>query len=102
MSQLDKIKKEIEELREELRLYDYQYYVQDQPTTSDAKYDKLFGQLLKLEEEYPQLVTPDSPTKRVGGAPAKEFEPAKHIIPLLSLANAFSVEDLQAFDKRVK
>ncbi len=97
-----KIKKEIERLREEIRYHDYKYYIENQPVISDKEYDALMQRLIRLEEEYPQFITPDSPTQRVGGAPAEEFEESKHIVPLLSLSNAFSFEELEAFDKRVK
>ena len=97
-----KVKKEIERLRDEIRYHDYKYYIENQPVISDKEYDQLMQQLIKLEEKYPQFVTPDSPTQRVGGAPAEGFEEAKHIVPLLSLSNAFSFDDLEAFDKRVK
>ncbi len=96
------IKKEIEKLREEIRYHDYKYYIENQPVISDKEYDALMQKLIKLEEKYPQFITPDSPTQRVGGAPAEEFEESKHIVPLLSLSNAFSFNDLEAFDKRVK
>jgi len=96
------IYKEIEKLREEIRYHDYKYYIENQPVISDKEYDQLMQKLIKLEEKYPQFVTPDSPTQRVGGAPAEEFEESKHIVPLLSLSNAFSFDDLEAFDKRVK
>ncbi|MFH1783460.1 MAG: NAD-dependent DNA ligase LigA [bacterium] len=102
MSSPEKVKKETEHLREEIRLYDYKYYVENNSVISDARYDKLLQKLIALEEEHPELITPDSPTQRVGGTPSKEFEPSKHILPLLSLSNAFSEEDLHAFDKRVK
>ena len=85
------IKKEIEKLREEIRFHDYKYYIENQPVISDKKYDALMQKLIKLEEKYPQFITPDSPTQRVGGAPAEEFEESKHIVPLLSLSNAFSL-----------
>ncbi|MBU4310788.1 NAD-dependent DNA ligase LigA, partial [bacterium] len=99
---VEKIKKEIERLREEIRYHDYKYYIENQPVISDKEYDALMQKLIKLEEKYPQFITPDSSTQRVGGAPAEEFGEAKHIVPLLSLSNAFSFEDLEAFDKRVK
>ncbi len=102
MSRLDKIKKEIEKLRGEICFHDYKYYLENQPAISDAQYDGLLQKLIKLEEEYPQFITSDSPTQRVGGMTAKEFEPAQHIVSLLSLANAFSDDELYAFDKRVK
>ncbi len=97
-----RIKKEIEKLREEIRYHDHKYYIENQPVISDKEYDQLMQRLIKLEEKYPQFITPDSPTQRVGGAPAEEFEESKHIVPLLSLSNAFSFNDLEAFDKRVK
>jgi DNA ligase (NAD+) len=97
-----KIEKEIEKLREEIRYHNYKYYIEDQPVISDREYDQLMQRLIKLEEKYPQFTTPDSPTQRVGGAPAEGFEESRHIVPLLSLANAFSFSDLEAFDKRVK
>ncbi len=96
------IKKDIEKLRDEIRYHDYKYYIENQPVISDKEYDALMQKLIKIEEKYPQFITPDSPTQRVGGAPAEEFEESKHIVPLLSLSNAFSFDDLEAFDKRVK
>jgi DNA ligase (NAD+) len=95
-------KKEIEQLRHKIREHDYKYYVQDRPVISDSEYDQLMQRLIALEEKYPQFITPDSPTQRVGGAPAEQFLEAKHTVPLLSLANAFSFDDLEAFDRRVK
>ncbi len=97
-----KVKKEIEKLRDEIRYHDYKYYIENQPIISDKEYDQLMQKLIKLEEKYPKLITSDSPTQRVGGAPAEEFEESRHIVSLLSLSNAFSFDDLEAFDKRVK
>lgn len=97
-----KIKNEIETLRKKIEEHNYKYYVENNPAISDAEYDRLFQTLLDLETQYPQFKTPDSPTQRVGAKPAKEFTSVKHLIPMLSLANAFNDADLLAFDKRVK
>jgi len=96
------IQERVEKLREEIRRYDYYYYVLNQPLISDAEYDKLFRELLELERQYPELVTPDSPTQRVGAPPAEEFAPVEHAIPMLSLANCFDDEELEEWDDRVR
>lgn len=95
------IQERIAKLREEIRRYDYYYYVLNQPLISDAEYDKLFRELLELEQRYPELVTPDSPTQRVGAPPAEEFAPVEHAIPMLSLQNCFQDEELEAWADRV-
>lgn len=95
------IQNQIKELREKIRIYDYHYYVLDDPLVPDAEYDRCFKQLQQLEQESPQLITPDSPTQRVGGEPSQAFEPLSHRKPMLSLGNVFSDEELQAFMKRV-
>jgi DNA ligase (NAD+) len=95
-------KKKIEELRKKIRHHDHLYYVLDKPEISDAAYDKLFRELQALEKEHPELITPDSPTQRVGGAPLKTFKTYKHKRPLLSLDNAMNEEDLMDFDRRVR
>jgi DNA ligase (NAD+) len=89
-------------LRREIAAHDHRYYVLDAPTVSDAEYDSLFRELLDLEAHHPDLVTPDSPTQRVGGAPAAAFEAVAHRVPMLSLNNAFSDEEAEAFDRRVR
>ncbi|HEY0840049.1 MAG TPA: NAD-dependent DNA ligase LigA, partial [Vulgatibacter sp.] len=94
--------KRIEILRDEIREHDRRYYVLDAPVISDAAYDALFRELQALEAEHPDLVTPESPTQRVGGAPAEGFEKVVHRVPMLSLANAFSDEDLDDFDTRLR
>ncbi len=99
---LEAVKKRIEELREEIRKHDYHYYVLNQPLISDAEYDRLFRELQELEEKYPQFVTPDSPTQRVGAPPAEEFRPVRHAIPMLSLQNCFSEEEFLEWDRRVR
>ena len=102
MTNLPAIKKEIEKLRQEIEYHNYQYYVEDSPVLTDAEYDRLMQQLIALEEQHPQFKSPDSPTQRVGAKPAREFATVKHLLPMLSLANAFTMEDIQSFDKRVK
>jgi DNA ligase (NAD+) len=88
-------------LRDQLNRHNYLYYVLDAPEIPDSEYDKLFRELQALEAEYPELHSPDSPTRRVGSAPLKEFGEVRHAVPMLSLDNAFSDDELQAFDARV-
>ena len=87
-------------LREELERYSYQYYVLDAPTIPDADYDALFIELQALEAEHPELLTPDSPTQRVGGAPLSAFDSVRHRVPMLSLNNGFEDDDVINFDRR--
>ena len=89
------------ELRAQIAQHDYRYYVLDEPIVSDADYDRLMQELRALEAAQPQLITPDSPTQRVGGAPSSAFGEVLHQVPMLSLDNAFSEEDLRAFDRRI-
>ena len=96
------IEKRIDELREELRQHDYYYYVQANPKISDQEYDNLYKELQKLEKENPELVTPDSPTQRVGSDLTKEFKPVEHKIPMLSLSNTYNQDELFDFDRRVR
>ncbi len=91
----------LNELKKEIHRHDYLYYVLDRPTITDAEYDKLFQELKRIEKDHPELVTADSPSQRVGGAPSKGFKKVRHDPPLLSLDNAFTYEDLKEFDKRV-
>jgi len=95
------IKKTIEELRSQLNDYAYQYYVLDEPVTSDVQYDNLYQQLLELESRYPQYISPDSPTQRVGDKPLDGFKQIKHEVPMLSLGNVFSESELIEFDQRL-
>jgi DNA ligase (NAD+) len=95
-------KHEIEELRDKLRHHEYLYYVLDQPEISDAAYDRLMKRLEELEAAHPELITPDSPTVRVGGTPRAGFQTVQHARPMLSLDNAFSYETLGDFDRRVR
>jgi len=89
-------------LRQEIEAHNYRYYVLDAPTVSDAEYDRLFRELQALEAQYPELAGPDSPTQRVGGAPAAAFDAVTHRVPMLSLNNAFSDAEVEAFDRRVR
>jgi DNA ligase (NAD+) len=89
-------------LRREIEAHNHRYYVLDAPTISDAEFDALFRELLSLEAQYPALVTPDSPTMRVSGTPAAEFEAVTHRLPMLSLNNAFTDAEAEAFDRRVR
>jgi DNA ligase (NAD+) len=91
----------IDRLRAEIARHDYSYYVLDAPTVPDAEYDRLLRELQALENEFPELVTADSPTQRVGGEPLAGFEEVRHRTPMLSLANAFSEEEIQRFHERV-
>ncbi len=92
----------IEELRQQLRHHEHLYYVLDAPEISDGGYDALMNELKRLEAEHPEQITADSPTQRVGGKPAEGFQKAQHSRPMLSLDNAYSVEDLAAWDRRVR
>jgi DNA ligase (NAD+) len=92
----------IEELRELLNKYNYEYYVLDRPSVPDAEYDRLMQELIALEEQYPEFKTKDSPSQRVGGQPLDAFQKVEHRIPMLSLANAFHEGDLRDFDRRVR
>lgn len=92
----------VEELRELINYHDYRYYVLDEPAIVDADYDELMRELRALEEDFPELITPDSPTQRVGGAPAELFAPVKHRARMLSLDNVFSPEELEAWAARVE
>jgi DNA ligase (NAD+) len=96
------VKKEMEELREKLRYHEYRYYVLDDPEISDAAYDRMMNRLKELEAAHPELVTPDSPTVRVGGAPREGFSTVRHARPMLSLDNAFSYDALRDWDRRVR
>jgi len=93
---------EITKLRQELYYHSYRYYALDDPEISDAEYDRLFRKLQELEEKFPQLITPDSPTQRIGAAPLEEFETVTHTIPMVSLDNAFDDGEVRDFDQRLR
>lgn len=97
----ENIIKEAEKLRKEINYHNYRYYVLNEPVISDYEYDKLFRRLKELEEKYPELITPDSPTQRVGAPPLKEFKPFTHPSPMLSLENAINKEEFLEFHKRM-
>ena len=99
---MDEARARIQKLREDIQRHDYQYYVLDQPLISDAEYDRLMRELVELEKAHPELVTPDSPTQRVGGQPLQGFETVRHRVPLLSLDNAFSEGEVLNFHRRVR
>ena len=96
------IQQRIEELKEQLNRWSHEYYVEDKPTATDAEYDKAYHELVALEAEHPEFVTPDSPTQRVGGEVLDQFQKVTHTNPMLSLSNAFSKEDLEEFDARLR
>src|SRR5258706_2250209 len=96
------IRARVAELRTSLDQHNHNYYVPDQPVISDAEYDRLFRELQQLEQQHPQLVSPESPTQRVGAAPLTDFAQVTHRTPMLSLANAFENDEVVAFDRRVR
>ena len=96
------VRQHVERLRVALRKHDYRYYVLDRPTISDTRYDALFAELQRLESAYPQLVTQDSPTQRVAGAPVSAFPPIRHLAPVLSLESLTDPEAVRRFDERVR
>ena len=96
-----KVKKELESLRIQIQEHAYKYYVENDPVLSDIEFDSLYAQLVKIEDEFPELITPESPSQRVGSETNKAFKQVKHLQPMLSLSNVFTIDDLIAFDKRV-
>jgi DNA ligase (NAD+) len=102
MAKSTSVAKQLEKLREEIRRHEYLYYVLDEPEISDVKFDRMMKELQQLEAAHPELVTPDSPTQRVGGAPRKGVETRRHSPPMMSLDNTYSMEELEEFDRRVR
>ncbi len=102
MTEIAKIKKHLEALRAEINDHNYRYYVLDAPVISDAQYDKFLRELQALEAQHPDLITPDSPTQRVGAAPAKEFGEVRHKLPMTSMDNAFDADEARDWDERVR
>jgi DNA ligase (NAD+) len=102
MSGAGKPRQRAAELRQEINHHNYRYYVLDSPLISDAQYDKLLRELQALEAKYPELITPDSPTQRVGAAPSQEFGEVRHSLPMTSMDNAFSDEEVGEWDRRVR
>ena len=95
-------KEKVRQLRETLRQHNNNYYVLDNPTISDREYDILYRELADIEKEFPHLITPDSPTQRVGGKALEQFDQVAHSVPMLSLDNTYSEDELLAFDERVR
>src|ERR1043165_766027 len=96
------IKNKIEKLSQQLEEHNYNYYVLSNPTISDYEFDKLLEELIKLEKEHPEYLSPQSPSQRVGGQVTKEFKSVKHKYPMLSLGNTYNEEELRDFDERVR
>src|SRR5215831_981752 len=96
------LRRRITTLRETIRCHDHLYYVLDRPEISDQEYDRLFDELRTLEREYPELITPDSPTQRVGGTPISSFAQVRHLAPMLSLGSSTDTEAVRQFDSRVR
>src|SRR5882672_7033126 len=92
----------IQELRDAIRHHEERYYIHNDPAISDEEFDRLLHELERMEAEHPDLITPDSPTQRVAGRPVPGFETVEHLVPMLSLDNAYTDEDLRAFDERVR
>jgi DNA ligase (NAD+) len=99
---IQNIRERVEDLREQVRYHGRKYYIEDSPEISDSEYDAMYRELERLESENPELVTPDSPTQRVGGDPLEEFAEIRHSRPMLSLANARKIEELREWDARVR
>ncbi len=97
----EKIKSRVQQLHQELHYHNHRYYVLDDPEIPDSEYDKLLRELQEIEASYPEMLTADSPTQRVGAAPLDEFTQVKHLVPMLSLGNAFSEDEVIAFEKRL-
>src|SRR6266478_6086031 len=95
------IQQKIEQLRDMLRYHEHRYYVLDDPEVSDAEFDRLMQELKRLEAENPELITPDSPSQRVGGKPREGFIKVEHSSPMLSLDNTYNQEELQSWERRV-
>src|SRR3954470_14271224 len=96
------VQKRVADLRQRIEKANYEYHVLDQPTIADEAYDALMRELRALEAAHPELVTPESPTQRVGAPAASRFAPVEHAAPMLSLSNAFNEAELRAFDQRVR
>src|SRR5437773_6230614 len=96
------VEKRIQKLREEINHHNYSYYALNRPEITDREFDKLLQELIDLEKEHPDLITPDSPTQRVGGDVQTELKPVRHAVPMMSIDNTYSEEEVRAFDERVR
>ncbi|MFN9605215.1 MAG: DNA ligase LigA-related protein, partial [Planctomycetota bacterium] len=99
---LDEARTTIESLRSEIRTHDYKYYVLAEPTITDLEYDRLLKQLMQLETDWPQLSSPDSPTRKIGDEPLSQLSQVKHRIPMLSIDNTYTEAELRDFMARVE
>jgi DNA ligase (NAD+) len=99
---IDQVAARIAELRKEIEVHNYRYYVENNPVVADEEYDRMFRELRELEQEHPELASPDSPTQRVGAEPQERFQKVEHLQPMLSLANAFDEEELRTFERRIR
>ena len=99
---MSKISKQLDILRNKIRYHDQKYYVEATPEISDLEYDKLIQQLTELEEQHPELITPDSPTQRIGDRPISTLKQVSHAIPMLSIENTYTIEGLYKFFERTK
>ncbi|MCK5545718.1 MAG: NAD-dependent DNA ligase LigA, partial [Desulfobulbaceae bacterium] len=102
MSDLEQLKAHLWDLRNNLNFHSHRYYVLDDPVISDQEYDRLFQELIDIEARYPDLVTPDSPSQRVGSTLLSKFQSVGHTYPMLSLENSFSDSDLLGFEERIR
>ena len=100
--QLEQAIKKAYALRQLITHYNYQYYVLDTPSVMDYEYDQLMRELIDIETEFPETINSNSPTQRVGVSPVIKFQEVKHLLPMLSLANAFNEEELHSFNTRIK
>src|SRR3954469_20362416 len=96
------IEKQLRDLREQIHHHNHLYYIEARPEISDRAFDKLLQELIDLEKQHPELVTPDSPTQRVGGEVQTELKPVMHAVPMMSIDNTYSEEEVRAFDERVR
>src|SRR5437016_4324896 len=95
------VRKQIDDLRQQIEYHNYKYYVEAAPEISDRAFDRLMQELQELEKEHPEWITPDSPTQRVGGQPLAAFRQVRHRVPMLSIDNTYNEEDLREFDARL-
>jgi DNA ligase (NAD+) len=102
MRELERLRKRAEELRQDINYHNYRYYVLDQPVVSDAQYDKLLRELQEIEGAHPELITPDSPTQRVGAKPSEAFGEVRHKVPMTSMDNAFDDDEVREWDRRCR
>lgn len=102
MTDINKIIARVDALKSQLEEHNYHYYVMDAPSIPDAEYDRLMRELISVEKQYPEVLTPDSPSQKVGGTPLSKFDSVVHEVPMLSLDNGFQEEDLSAFEKRLQ